>query len=115
MIYRKIIENIEYFINEQKLNQEENKEEEKIIKKVYNYDDNNENFFQKATSAGQSTYNEPSNLNINYNMTKTSLINKPIIMTTTSVNFQKAREKFFYLGSKPKMRIFDDKYKTFAW
>ena len=40
------MENIEYFINEQKLNQEENKEEEKIIKKVYNYDDNNENFFQ---------------------------------------------------------------------
>ena len=40
------MENIEYFINEKKLNQEENKEEEKIIKKVYNYDDNNENFFQ---------------------------------------------------------------------
>ena len=40
------MENIEYFINEQKLNKEENKEEEKIIKKVYNYDDNNENFFQ---------------------------------------------------------------------
>ena len=30
------MENIEYFINEQKLNKEENKEEEKIIKKVYN-------------------------------------------------------------------------------
>ena len=70
------MENIEYFINEQKLNQEENKEEEKIIKKVYNYNDTNENFFQQATAAGQSTNNESSNLNINYNMTKTSLINK---------------------------------------
>ena len=109
------MENIEYFINEQKLNQEENKEKEKIIKKVYNYDDNNENFFQQATSAGQSKKNEPSNRNINYNMTKTSLINKPIKMTTTSVNFQKTLEKFFYLGSNPKMRILDDKYKTFAW
>ena len=70
------MENIEYFINEQKLNQEENKEEEKIIKKVYNCNDTNENFFQQATAAGQSTNNESSNLNINYNMTKTSLINK---------------------------------------
>ncbi len=108
LIYRKIMENIEYFINEQKLNQEENKEDEKIIKKVYNYDDTNENFFQQATAAGQSTNNDQSNLNTNYNITKTTLINKPIIMTTTSDNFQKTREKFFSRGSTPKMRIFDD-------
>ena len=44
-------------------------------------------------------------------MTKTSLINKPIIiiiMTITNVNFQKTLEKLFSRGSKPKMRIFDD-------
>jgi hypothetical protein len=102
------MENIEYFINEQKLNQEENREDEKIIKKVYNYDDTNENFFQQATAAGQSTNNDQSNLNTNFNITKTTLINKPIIMTTTSENFLKTREKFFSRGSTPRMKIFDD-------
>ena len=111
LIYRKIMENIEYFINEQKSNQEiNNHKEEKIIKKDYNFDDTNENFFQQATAAGQSTnYDPQSTLNGNFNITKTTLVNKPVIMTTTSNdNFEKTKNKFLSRGSTPKIKIFDD-------
>ena len=109
LIYRKIMENIDFFIRELKSNQEANFQEEKIIKKYYNFDDTNENFFQQATATGQSTNNDLQTTNANFNITKTTLINKPIIMTTTSEdNFQKAKYKFLSRGTTPKIRIFDD-------
>ena len=111
LIYRKIMENIEFFIIEQKMSQEGNNgQEDRIIKKIYNYDDTNENFFQQATAAGQSTnYDQQSTLNANFNMTKSTLINKPIIMTTTTTdNFQKTKNRFLSRGTTPKNKIFDD-------
>ena len=86
------MENIDFFISELKSNQDTNFLEEKIIKKYYNFDDTNENFFQQATAAGQSTNNDQqSTTNANFNITKTTLT-KPIIMTTTSEdNFQKTK------------------------
>ena len=109
LIYRKIMENIDFFISELKSNQDTNFLEEKIIKKYYNFDDTNENFFQQATAAGQSTNNDQqSTTNANFNITKTTLT-KPIIMTTTSEdNFQKTKNKFLSRGTTPKIRIFDD-------
>ena len=111
LIYRKIVDNIEFFVNEQKSNQEINhQKEEKIIKKDYNFDDTNENFFQQATAAGQSSNFDPqSTLNGNFNITKTSLVNKPIIMTTTNNdNIEKMKKNFSSRGSTPKIKIFDD-------
>ena len=110
LTYRKIMENIEYFINEQKLSQEGGKQDERIIKKIYNYDDTNENFFQQPTAAGQSTNNDmQSTINANFNVTKSTLINKPIIMnTTTTDNFQKTKERFLSRGTTPKIKIYDD-------
>ena len=105
------MENIEFFINEQKMSQEGNNgQDDRIIKKIYNYDDTNENFFQQATAAGQSTnYDQQSTLNANFNMTKSTLINKPIIMTTTTTdNFQKTKNRFLSRGTTPKNKIFDD-------
>ena len=109
LIYRKIMENIDFFISELKTNQDTNIQEEKIIKKYYNFDDTNENFFQQATAAGQSTNNDQqSTANANFNITKTTLT-KPIIMTTASEdNFQKVKNKFLSRGTTPKIRIFDD-------
>ena len=109
LIYRKIMENIDFFISELKTNQDTNIQEEKIIKKYYNFDDTNENFFQQATAAGQSTNNDQqSTTNANFNITKTTLT-KPVIMTTTSEdNFQKVKNKFLSRGTTPKIRIFDD-------
>ena len=93
MLYIRLYsENIDFFISELKSNQDTNFLEEKIIKKYYNFDDTNENFFQQATAAGQSTNNDQqSTANANFNITKTTLT-KPIIMTTTSEdNFQKTK------------------------
>ena len=109
LIYRKIMDNIEYFINEYHSSLEINpQQEDKIIKKDYNYDDTNENFFQQATAPGQSTnYDPQTTMNENFHITKTSLINKPIIMTTTSNdNLQKTKNKFFSRGSTPKIKMF---------
>ena len=116
LIYKKIMENIEFFINEQRSTQEVSNTDEKIIKKNYNYDDTNENFYQQATAVGQSTNFDPqSTMNGNFNMTKSSLlVNKPIIMNTTSSggytheNFYKTKEKFLSRGTTPKIKLFDD-------
>ena len=109
LVYRKIMENIEFFINEQKLSQDNNHQDDRIIKKNYNFDDTNENFFQQATAAGQSTNYDPQSTLNNFNITKTTLINKPIIMTSSNENnFQKTKEKFLSRGSTPRVKIFDD-------
>ena len=62
------LENIEFFINEQKLSQDNNHQDDRIIKKNYNFDDTNENFFQQATAAGQSTNYDPQSTLNNFNM-----------------------------------------------
>jgi len=116
LVYRKIIENIEYFVNEQLKNQANNIDE-KIVKKNYNFDETNENFYQQATAAGQSTNYDPQSTTNNFNITKTTLMNRPIIMNTTSsgynrfetdTGFIKNKKKYFSRGNTPKIKIFDD-------
>ena len=117
LIYKKIMENIEFFIDEMTLD-EEKKKGEKIIKKKYNFDDTNDNFFQQATMAGQSTAYDPNSTKEDFNKTKTA-INKPKIVSplnTTNNYFHtneskiksKTQNKFFSRGSTPKTKIFDD-------
>ena len=109
LIYRKIMENIEYFVNEQKISQDNNHQDDRIIKKNYNFDDTNENFFQQATAAGQSTNFDPQSTMNNFNITKTTLINKPIIITSPNEDkFLKTKEKFLSRGSTPRVKILDD-------
>ena len=116
LTYRKIMENIEYFINEQLKNQNKNLDD-KIVKKNYNYDETNENFYQQATAPGQSTNFDPQSTTNNFNITKTTLLNKPLIMSTTNIGynmfetdkgFRKDRKKCFSRGNTPKIKIFDD-------
>jgi len=116
LVYRKIIENIEYFVNEQLKNQANNIDE-KIVKKNYNFDETNENFYQQATAAGQSTNYDPQSTTNNFNKTKTTLMNRPIIMNSTSsgynrfetdTGFIKNKKKYFSRGNTPKIKIFDD-------
>ena len=117
LIYKKIMENIEFFIDEMTLD-EEKKKGEKIIKKKYNFDDTNDNFFQQATMAGQSTAYDPNSTKEDFNKTKTA-INKPKIVSplnTTNNYFHtneskiksKTQNKFFSRGSTPKTKIFGD-------
>jgi hypothetical protein len=103
------MENIEYFINEQLKNQAINIDE-KIVKKNYNYDETNDNFYQQPTAPGQSTNYDPQSTTNNFNITKTTLMNKPLIMNTTSSDngFIKNKKKYFSRGNTPKMKIFDD-------
>ena len=112
LTYKKIMENLEFFISEQKASENASHVDEKIIKKNYNYDDTNENFYQQATAAGQSTnYDPQSTLKGNFNITKSSLlVNKPIIMNTTTdgENFKKVKEKFASRNPTPKIKIFGD-------
>ena len=116
LTYRKIMENIEFFVNEQLKNQAKNVDD-KIVKKNYNYDETNENFFQQATAVGQSTNFDPQSTTNNFNLTKSTLMNKPIIMNTTSSGynmfetdkgFRKDRKKCFSRGNTPKIKMFDD-------
>jgi hypothetical protein len=116
LIYKKIMENIEYFMEEMTIDNEQ-KKGEKIIKKKYNFDDTNDNFFQQATMAGQSTVYDP-NTTKNVNITKTTF-NKPNIITPlmTTTNYfhtneskikSKTQNRFFSRGSTPKNKIFDE-------
>ena len=117
LIYKKILENIEFFISEMTTDTEK-KKGEKIIKKKYNFDDTNDNFFQQATMAGQSTVYEPNTTKNDFNNTKTTTFNKQnIISPMTTRNYfhtnesnikNKTQNKFFSRGSTPKNKIFDD-------
>ena len=117
LIYKKILENIEFFISEMTIDTEK-KKGEKIIKKKYNFDDTNDNFFQQATMAGQSTVYEPNTTKNDFNNTKTTTFNKQnIISPMTTRNYfhtnesnikNKTQNKFFSRGSTPKNKIFDD-------
>ena len=116
LIYKKILENIEFFISEMTIDTEK-KKGEKIIKKKYNFDDTNDNFFQQATMAGQSTVYDPNTTKNEFNNTKTTF-NKPnIISPMTTRNYfhanesnikNKTQNKFFSRGSTPKNKIFDE-------
>ena len=117
LIYKKILENIEFFISEMTIDTEK-KKGEKIIKKKYNFDDTNDNFFQQVTMAGQSTVYEPNTTKNDFNNTKTTTFNKQnIISPMTTRNYfhtnesnikNKTQNKFFSRGSTPKNKIFDD-------
>ena len=117
LIYKKIMENIEYFMEEMTIDNEQ-KKGEKIIKKKYNFDDTNDNFFQQATMAGQSTVYDPNTTKNDFNITKTTF-NKPNIITPlmTTTNYfhtneskikSKTQNRFFSRGSTPKNKIFDE-------
>ena len=107
LTYRKIMENIDYFLNGQKMSQQINVDD-KIIKKDYNFDDTNENFFQQTTAPGQSTNFDPQSTMANFNITKTSLMNKPLLVINTNEDFKKEKKKYFSRGNTPKTKIFDD-------
>ena len=115
LIYKKILENIEFFVHEHKFN-EENKKEEKIIKKRYNFDDTNDNFFQQATMTGQSTVFDPLSTKNDFNNTKTTFQKQNMItplMTKndfhpTTTQGASGKKKFFSRGSTPRNKIFDD-------
>ena len=117
LVYRKIMENIEFFIEEMKLDGEK-KKEEKIIKKKYNFDDTNDNFFQQPTMAGQSTNYEPTSTKNDFNITKTTFNKKnkitPLMTATNYFNTNdskiksKTQNKFFSRGATPKNKILDD-------
>ena len=107
LTYRKIMENIDYFLNGQKMSQQINVDE-KIIKKDYNFDDTNENFFQQTTAPGQSTNFDPQSTMANFNITKTSLMNKPLLVINTNEDFKKEKKKYLSRGTTPKTKIFDD-------
>ena len=117
LTYKKILENIDFFIGEMRIDEEERKDE-KIIKKNYNFDDTNDNFFQQRTMAGQSTVYDPNSTKNDFNITKTTF-NKPNLISplmTTTNYFDKnetkvksrTQNKFFSRGSTPKIKIFDD-------
>ena len=111
LTYKKIMENIEFFINEQKASENTSHVDEKIIKKNYNYDDTNENFYQQATAAGQSTnYDPQSTGNGNFNKTKPSLMNKPFLMnaTTGEENFKKVKNTFSFRTQTPKVKMYNN-------
>ena len=116
LIYKKIIENIEFFIDEHKYS-EENKKEEKIIKKKYNFDDTNDNNFQQATMTGQSTVFDPSSTKNDFSKTKTTfqkqnivtpLMTKNDFHTNTSKMGATTQKKFFSRGSTPRNKIIED-------
>ena len=117
LIYKKIMENIDYFIKEMKSDDEKQKGE-KTIKKKYNFDDTNDNFFQKATMAGQSTVYDPNSTKNDFNNTKTTMNKQNIIsplnttrnyfLTNESKIKSKTQNKFYSRGSTPKTKIFDD-------
>ena len=117
LIYRKIMENIEFFIEEMKVNSDKNKDE-KIIKKKYNFDDTNDNFFQQKTMTGQSTVYDPNTTKNDMNNTKTT-INKqnnfsPLMTTKNYFRTDDSKintltqNKFFSRGSTPKNKILDE-------
>ena len=117
LVYRKIMENIEFFIEEMKLDGEK-KKEEKIIKKKYNFDDTNDNFFQQPTMAGQSTIYDPTSTKNDFNITKTTFNKKnkitPLMTATNYFNTNdskiksKTQNKFFSRGATPKNKMLDD-------
>ena len=117
LIYKKIMENIDYFIKEMKSDDEKQKGE-KTIQKKYNFDDTNDNFFQKATMAGQSTVYDPNSTKNDFNNTKTTMNKQNIIsplnttrnyfLTNESKIKSKTQNKFYSRGSTPKTKIFDD-------
>ena len=117
LIYRKIMENIEFFIEEMKVNSDKNKDE-KVIKKKYNFDDTNDNFFQQKTMTGQSTVYDPNTTKNDMNNTKTT-INKqnnfsPLMTTKNYFRTDDSKiktltqNKFFSRGSTPKNKILDE-------
>ena len=119
LIYKKIMENIDFFIDEMR-SDEEKKKDEKTIKKNYNFEDTNDNFFQQRTMAGQSTLYDPNSTKNDFNITKTTF-NKNNIMTPlmTTTNYfhtneskmkTKTQNKFFSRGSTPRNKMFDDIY-----
>jgi hypothetical protein len=109
LTYKKIMENIEFFISEQKASENTSHVDEKIIKKNYNYDDTNENFYQQATAAGQSTNYDPQSTGKgNFNITKSSLlVTKPVVMnaTTGEENFKKVKDTFLFRTQTPKVKM----------
>ena len=117
LVYKKIMENIEYFIDEMKTD-DEKKKEEKVIKKKYNFDDTNDNFFQQPTMAGQSTNYDPTSTKNDFNITKTTFNKKnkitPLMTATNYFNTNdskiksKTQNKFFSRGATPKNKILDD-------
>ena len=117
LVYKKNIENIEYFIDEMKTD-DEKKKEEKVIKKKYNFDDTNDNFFQQPTMAGQSTNYDPTSTKNDFNITKTTFNKKnkitPLMTATNYFNTNdskiksKTQNKFFSRGATPKNKILDD-------
>ena len=117
LIYRKIMENIEFFIEEMKVNSDKNKDE-KVIKKKYNFDDTNDNFYQQKTMTGQSTVYDPNTTKNDMNNTKTT-INKqnnfsPLMTTKNYFRTDDSKiktltqNKFFSRGSTPKNKILDE-------
>ena len=119
LIYKKIMENIDFFIDEMR-SDEEKKKDEKTIKKNYNFEDTNDNFFQQRTMAGQSTLYDPNSTKNDFNITKTTF-NKNNMMTPlmTTTNYfhtneskmkTKTQNKFFSRGSTPRNKMFDDIY-----
>ena len=108
LIYKKIMENIEFFIEEMKTDSEK-KKDEKGIKKNYNFDDTNDNFFQQKTMAGQSTQYDPNTTKNEMNNTKSTL-NKAnnYFPTTESKIDPRTQNKFFSRGSTPKNKILDE-------
>ena len=95
------------------------KSNEKVIKKNYNFDDTNDNFFQQKTMAGQSTIYDPNSTKNEMNNTKTTdnkQNNISPLMTTTKNYFSKdesknnnlTQNKFFSRGSTPKNKILDE-------
>ena len=117
LVYKKIMENIEYFIDEMKTD-DEKKKEEKVIKKKYNFDDTNDNFFQQQTMAGKSTNYDPTSTKNDFNITKTTFNKKnkitPLMTATNYFNTNdskiksKTQNKFFSRGATPKNKILDD-------
>jgi hypothetical protein len=112
LTYKKIMENIEFFISEQKASENTSHVDEKIIKKNYNYDDTNENFYQQATAAGQSTNYDPQSTGKgNFNITKSSLlVTKPVLMnaTTGEENFKKVKDTFLFRTQTPKVKMYNN-------
>ena len=112
LTYKKIMENIEFFISEQKASENTSHVDEKIIKKNYNYDDTNENFYQQATAAGQSTNYDPQSTGKgNFNITKSSLlVTKPVVMnaTTGEENFKKVKDTFLFRTQTPKVKMYNN-------
>ena len=118
LTYKKIMENIEFFIEEMKGNTELIKDE-KVKKKNYNFDDTNDNFYQQKTMTGQSTVYDPNATKNEMNNTKTTdnkQKNISPLMTTTKNYFSKdesknnnlTQNKFYSRGSTPKNKILDE-------